>query len=184
MFIRYYIFSVGSTRVIIEGAVCTTFWPLKGLWKCDPGWNVKINCLVTNPQEEKGSQMVSARVHRPKATSSHSFHVTSKHVIKSKNWRRRRWFLSMCRDKLLAFHSWARKWTVFFASCNSRAQILCWPDFVWLPAQQKNTFLATLKSACLPFSNSVPGYTEQMLCWTMYMPVICLAGWTRTFMIP
>lgn len=76
-------------RVIIEGAACTTFWPLKGLWKCDPSWNVKINCLVTNPQEEKSSQMVSAGVHRPKNTSlSHCFHVTSKHVVKSKNWGR------------------------------------------------------------------------------------------------
>lgn len=128
--------------------------------------------------------MVSVGVHRPKNTSlNHCFHVTSKHVVKSKNWGRKELFLSMCRDKLLAFYSWGWKWTVFFAACNSRAQILCWPDSVWLPAQQKNTFLATLRSACLPFSSSVPGYTEQMPYWTLYMPVICLAGWTRSFMI-
>lgn len=150
MFTRYYVFSVGSTRVIIEGAACTTFWPLKGLWKCDPSWNVKSNCLVTNPQEEKSSLMVSAGAHRPKTTSlSHCLHVTSKHIVKSKNWGRKEWFLSMCRDKVLAFYSWGWKWTVFFAACNSRAQILCWLDSVWLPAQQKKYFFG-YPQVCLP----------------------------------
>lgn len=145
-------FSVGSTRVIVEGAACTTFWPLKGLWKCDPSWNVKINCLVTNPQEEEGSQMVSTRVHRPKSTSlSHCFHVTSKRVVKSKNWGRKEWFLSIAETNSLHFPLEAGNelFSLLLAIqgrkyCADRILSVCL-------LKQKNTFLATLRSACLPF---------------------------------
>lgn len=138
---------------------------------------VKINCLVSNPPEGEGSQMVSAGVHRPKNTFlSHCFHMASKHVVKAKNWRKE-WFLLMCKDELLTFYSAVRllyllihatggwKWTGVFAACNSRAQMLCWPYSAWLPACPKNTFLATFESVCLPFSSSVPGYSDQMPCW-------------------
>lgn len=108
--------------------------------------------------------MVAARVQRPENTFlSHCFHMASKCVVKPKNWGRRGWFFSTCKDRLLAFYSavnllffliyatWGWKWTVFFAACNSRVRMLCWPYSAWLPAQQKNTFLATFKSVCLPF---------------------------------
>lgn len=152
MFISY-LSCFKSARVIIEGAACTIYWPLKGLCKCDPGWNLEINCLVSNPQKDERSQMISAGGHRPKNTFlSHHFHVASKRVVKLKNWGRRGWFLSTCEDELLAFYSavhllyflinatWGWKWTLFFAACNARAWMLCWPYSAWLPAQQKILF--------------------------------------------
>lgn len=78
--------------------------------------------------------------------------MASKCVVKPKNWGRRGWFFSMCKDQLLAFYSavhllyfliyatWGWKWTVFFAPCNSRVRMLCWPYSAWLPAQQKILF--------------------------------------------
>lgn len=58
--------------------------------------------------------------------------------------------------------------------------MLCWPYPAWLLAWQKKWVWANFKSVCLPFSSSVPGYIDQMTCWDGYMPVICLAMWTRS----
>lgn len=118
-------------------------------------------------------------------------HMASKCVAKPKNGWGTGWYISMCKTKLLVFYfavpwlyflihtTWGWKWTDFFAACNSGAQVLCWP----YPAQQKNSSLAPFKSVCLPFPSCVPGYPAQMPCWAMYMPVICLAAWTRAIII-
>lgn len=62
--------------------------------------------LVSNPQEDGGSQVVSAGGHRPKNTFlSHCFHMAAKCVVKLRNWGRGGWFLSMFKDELFAFYS-------------------------------------------------------------------------------
>lgn len=108
---------------------------------------------------------------------SHCSHTASRRVVKPENGERGGGFLSTCEDQLLALCSAVHvlyflthsacgwKWSVCFAACNSRAQMLSWPYSAWLPARQKkNTFLATSKSICLPFSSPVPGYTAQTPC--------------------